>query len=96
MSLNYLKSKHKNPLLELLQKYEEMFDRTFGNYIGYDYTIELKEDAKLYHAKTFTKLNIHKPTLKREVDRLIKIKVLQKNSQQDTPKINVWYHKIYL
>ena len=46
MNLNYLKGKHKNSLLELLQKYEKMFDRTIGKYTVSDYTIELKEDAK--------------------------------------------------
>ena len=30
MSLNYLKINYKNSLLELLQKYEEMFDETSG------------------------------------------------------------------
>ena len=30
-----------------------MFDGTLGKYIGSDYTIELKEDAKPYHDKPF-------------------------------------------
>ena len=34
MNLNYLKDKHKNSSLELLQKYEEMFDGTLGKYTG--------------------------------------------------------------
>ena len=42
MSLNYLKDKHQNSLLELLQKYEKMFDGTLGKYIGSNYMIELK------------------------------------------------------
>ena len=50
MNLNY---KHKNSLLELLQKYEEMFDGTLGKYAGSNYTIELKEHARPYHAKPF-------------------------------------------
>ena len=53
MNLNYVKDKHKNPLLELLQKYEKKFDGTLGKYTGSNYTIELKEDAKSYHAKPF-------------------------------------------
>ena len=47
MNLNYLKVKHRNSLLELLQKYEKMLDRTLGKYTGSDYNIELK----YYHAK---------------------------------------------
>ena len=41
MNLNYLKDKHENSLLQLLQKYKKMFDGTLGIYTGSDYTIEL-------------------------------------------------------
>ena len=87
MNLNYLKDKHRITLLELLQKYKNMFDGTLGKYTGSDYTIELKEDAKPYHAKPFPIPKIHEPTLKKEVDRLIKIGVLKKinNSQWAAP-----------
>ena len=71
MNLNYLKDKHENSLLELLQKYEKMFDGTLGKYTGSDYTIELKEDAKPYHAKPFPIPIINELTLKKEVNRLI-------------------------
>ena len=82
MSLNYLKDKHKNSLLELLQKYEEMFDQTLGNQAGSDYKINLKEDAKPILIPI-----PHKPTLKKKVDRSIKIGVLKKinNSQSAAP-----------
>ena len=33
MNLSYLKDKHKNSLLELLQKYEEIFDGTLGRFM---------------------------------------------------------------
>ena len=46
MNLNYLKDKHKESLLDLLQKYEEIFDKTLGKFTDSDYTIELKEDVK--------------------------------------------------
>ena len=45
-----LKPKHNNSKLELLQRYEEMLDGALGKYTGFDYTIELKKDAKPYHA----------------------------------------------
>ena len=57
MNLNYLKHKHKNSLFELLQKHNKMFDGTLEEYTGSDYMMELKEDAKPYHAKPF--LNIY-------------------------------------
>ena len=66
MSLNYLMVKHKNSLLELLQKYEEMFDGTYGKYTASHYTVELKEDEEPFPIPT-----VHKSTLKKEVDRLI-------------------------
>ena len=47
----------------LLQKYEEMFDGTLGKYTGSNYTIELKENAKPYHAKPFPFPKLHKSTL---------------------------------
>ena len=53
MNLNYIKYKHKNFLLELLQKCEEIFDATLGKHTVYNYTIEVKEDAKPYHTKPF-------------------------------------------
>ena len=53
-----------------------MFDGTLGKYTGSDYTIELNEDAKPYHAKSFSIPKIHELTLKKEVYRLIKIGVL--------------------
>ena len=45
-----------------------MFDETIGKYIASDYTIELKEDTKPYHAMLFSIPTIHKTTLKKEVD----------------------------
>ena len=55
-----------------------MFDGTLGKYTGSNDTIELKEDAKPYHAKPFPIPKIHEPTLKKDIDRLIKIGVLKK------------------
>ena len=53
MNLNYSKVKHKIPYYKLLPKYEKMFYGTIGKYIGSDYTIDLKENTKPYHAKLF-------------------------------------------
>ena len=48
-----------------------MFDGSLGKYTGSDYTIELKEDAKPYHAKPFPILKTHELTLKKVVIRFI-------------------------
>ena len=55
-----------------------MFDGSLGTYTSLSHTIGLKEDAKLHHSKPISKTNIHKSTLKKEHDRLIKIGVLKK------------------
>ena len=65
MNLNYLNDKHKNSLLGLLQKCEEIIDGFFAKYTGYDYAVEQKEDVKPYHAKPFPITSIHGPTLKK-------------------------------
>ena len=87
MNLNYFKDKHKNSLLDLLKKY----DGTLGKITGCDYTIELQEHVKPYHAKPFPIPKIHEPTHKKEVDRLINMGVLKKihNSQSIAPTFNI-------
>ena len=64
-----------------------MFDGTLGKYSGSQYTIEVQENSQHYHIQHFPIPKIHEPTLKREVDRLIKIGVLKKitNSQWAAP-----------
>ena len=74
--LNYLHKIKQGKLLTFLQKYESMFDGILGSYNGPDYKIELKEGIKPYHAKPFSISRVHEETLKREVDRLVKIGVL--------------------
>ena len=64
-----------------------MFNGTLDNYKRSDYTIELKQDAKPYHAWPFPTSNIHQHTLKKEVQKLVKMQVLKKinNSQWASP-----------
>ena len=49
-----------------------MFDEALGKYTSSDYTIELKNNKKPYHAKPFPIPKIHEPTLKKQVDTMIK------------------------
>ena len=64
-----------------------MFDGTLGNYTGSTYKIELKEKVAPYHAKPFPIPKVHETTLKKEVERLVKIGVLKKinNSEWAAP-----------
>jgi len=64
-----------------------MFDGTLGTYNGSDNTIELREGVRPYHAKPFLIPRIHEETLKKQVERLVKIGVLKRinNSQWAAP-----------
>ena len=55
-----------------------MFDGALRKYTGSTYKIKLKEYVKPYHAKPFPIPKVHKPTLKKEVERLVEIGVLRK------------------
>ena len=85
--LKYLDKNKQSKLLKLLKKYEPMFDGALGKYTGSTYKIELKDNIKPYHAKPFPIPKVHEPTLKKEVERLVKIGVLRKinNSEWAAP-----------
>ena len=52
-----------------------MFDGTLGKNTGSDYFIEIQEHAKKYHLQSSLIPKAHGPTLKKEVNRSIQIKV---------------------
>jgi hypothetical protein len=70
-------------LLKLLQKHEALFDGTLGNWKDETYNIELKPDAKPYHARAYPIPKIHEATLRKEVDRLCEIGVLRKINRSE-------------
>jgi hypothetical protein len=63
----------KHNLLGLLRKYEHLFDGTLWNFETSDVKLNLKEDAKPYHAKAFPVPKNHHDTLKHEIERLVRI-----------------------
>ena len=72
-----LDASEKAGLRALLEKYKSLFDGTLGKWIGETYDIELKPDAKPYHAKPFPVPKFYEQTLKLEVARLVKEGVLK-------------------
>ena len=68
---------NENSFLELLQKHEEIFDRTLGKNTSSAYTIESLKNTKPYHAKPFPKPGIQQLIFKKEVDRLTKFIIPQ-------------------
>ena len=79
-----LSYEQKQKLLELLQKYEPLYDGTLGTYNGRKYDIELKDDAKPYHLRRpYTVPHAYKASFYQEVERLCKIGVLRKVNESE-------------
>jgi hypothetical protein len=73
----HLSMPHRNSLLALLLKYEELFDGTLGDWKLPPVSIELKEGAKPYHGRPYPIPKIHKATPMKEIDCPIAIGVLK-------------------
>ena len=78
---NHLTPEQQQSLLELLQKYEHLFDGTLGKWKSEPYDIQLKERAQPYHARAYSIPRVYEQTLRDEVQRLVKIGVLRKINQ---------------
>ena len=73
----HLSEEEQASLLELLHKYEDLFDGTLGHWVGEDYNIELKPDVTPYHARAYPIPKTYEQTLRMEVERLCKAGVLK-------------------
>jgi hypothetical protein len=58
-------------------KYELLFDGTLGDWKTKPVSFQLKEGASMYHGRAFPVPKINKDTLIKEVDRLVKLGVLE-------------------
>jgi hypothetical protein len=74
----HLSADQKKKLLQLLQKYELLFDRTLGDWKTKLVSFQLKEGLSPYHGQTFSVPKIHKDTIMKEVERLCKLGVLER------------------
>ena len=77
-SCNNLEPEQQEQLLALLKKHEQLFDGSLGKMKSEPYDIELKDNAKPYHAKPFPIPHAHEAKLRAEVQRLCEIGVLTK------------------
>ncbi len=73
----HLKVDQQKKLLQLLMKFESLFDGTLGDWKTKPVSFQLKEGASPYHGQAFPVPKIHKDTLIKEVDRLVKLGVLE-------------------
>ena len=73
----HLNAAEREELLKLLQKYEELFDGTLGDWKTEPVKLELKKDAKPFHSRPFQVPKIYVETLKKEIERLVELGILE-------------------
>jgi hypothetical protein len=74
----HLSADQQKKLLQLLKKYESLFDGTLGDWKTKPISFQLKDGVSLYHSQAFPVPKIHKETLIKEVKRLVKRGVLER------------------
>ncbi|MGH7974341.1 MAG: reverse transcriptase family protein, partial [bacterium] len=74
----HLSREDQEKLSKLLQKYEKLFDGTLGKYPHSQVHLKLKSGSKPIHAKPFPVPRIHQAALRKEIDRLVELDVLEK------------------
>ena len=74
----HLEMDQQTDLLNVLKKYETLFDGTLGTWKGASYNITLKEGAMPYQGRLYTIPRAYEKQVRLEVQRLEKIGVLQR------------------
>jgi hypothetical protein len=74
----HLSTNHQKKLLQLLKKYESLFDGILGDWKTKPVSFQLKEGVSLYHGQAFPVPKVHKKTIRKEVERLCKLRVLER------------------
>jgi hypothetical protein len=74
----YLSADQQKKLLQLHKKYESLFDGTLGDWKTKPVSLILKEGISPYHGQAFPVPKIHKDTIMKEVERLCKLGVLER------------------
>ena len=79
----HLKTNERQNLHKLLSNYKDLFDGTLGHWKDELYHIELKENAKPYHARAYPIPKSYEETLKMEVKRLCELNVLKRINRSE-------------
>jgi hypothetical protein len=74
----HLSADQQKKLLQLLTKYELLFDSTLGDWKTKPVLFQLKEGVSPYHGHAFPVPKIHKDTITKEVERLCQLGVLER------------------
>ena len=84
----HLTPEQRDQLHQVLTKYQDLFEGTLGTWPDDEVSVELTRDAKPYHCgKPIRIPHIHLETLKKEVNRLVQIGVLE---EVDASKSGPW------
>jgi hypothetical protein len=91
----YLSADQQKKLLQLLKKYESLFDGTVGKWKTKPVSFQLKGGVSPYHGQAFPVPKIHNDTIIKEMERLCKLGVLERQPASEwaslsfiIPKIN--------
>ena len=74
----HLTADQQKKLLQLLTKYKSLFDGTLGDWKTKPVSFKLKEGVSPYHGRAFPVPKVHKETIKKEVERLCQLGVLER------------------
>ena len=74
---SHLSSVQRANLLKLLQKYEELFDGSLGDFQTDPVSFDMNLGAKPYHGRAFPVPHTQKEVFKKEVERLVELGVLK-------------------
>jgi hypothetical protein len=74
----HLSANQQKKLLQLLKKYESLFDGTLGDWKTKPVSFQLKEGVSPYHGRAFPVPKVHKDTIIKEVERLCQLRVLER------------------
>jgi hypothetical protein len=74
----HLSANHQKKLLQLLTKYESLFDGTLGDRKTKPVSFQLKKGVSPYHGQAFPVPKVHKETIIKEVERLCKLGALER------------------
>jgi hypothetical protein len=74
----HLSADQQKKLLQLLKKYESLFDGTLGDWKTKPVLFQLREGVSPYHGQAFQVPKIYKDTIIKEVKRLCKLGLLER------------------
>ena len=82
-SCSHLSQNQQNDLREVLTKYPTLFNNTLGTYPDEKIHLDIKDDAVPHATRAYTVPQNHRAVFKAELDRLVRIGVLEEGSRSE-------------